>query len=424
MKRIFIFSLALLAAGKSFSQELVEISKMADKKQFAAAKEGIDKYLADPKHAAETNAWYNKGNIYTNYSADPALPAATAYELKVQAFDAYRKTQENTKPLDYLALTQYQPFLILYSGFYNLGANQFNAKDYAGAYLSFKKALDVEDFIKEKKYTYNEINFSGLDTALVLNTGAAARNAKDLANATVYYKKLADANVTGQDFEDTYAYLAGYYYEQKDQANLDAIVAKGKKFYPSNPYWNDIEMDKLTKGGDQSALFAKYEEIYQQNPGNFANDYNYSVELYNSLYTKDGKNADPDAAKAKLTQVLKSAIAADTSIDATVLIMNHLFNWGADYSTAASEVKGAKPEDVKKKKDLNALSLAKLDEVIPYAEKVIAHYQATPPKKTSEKINLKNAANHLSEIYGLKNNPKKAAEYDAIVDGINFQSKP
>ena len=420
MKRIFIFSLVLFTAGKSFSQDLTEINKLADKKQFAAAKEGIDKYLADPKHATEANAWYNKGNIYTNYSADPALPAATAYDLKLQAFDAYKKTQENTKPLDYLALTQYQPYLILYSGFYNLGASQFNAKDYAGAYLSFKKALDLEDFIKEKKYTYNEITFSQLDTALVLNTGAAARNAKDLANATAYYRKLADANVTGPDFEDAYVFLAGYYYEQKDQANLDAIVAKGKKNYPNNTYWNDIEMDKLSKGGDQSALFAKYEELYKQNPNNFANDYNYSVELYNSLYTKDGKNADPEAAKAKLTQVLKSTIAADTTIDATVLMMNHLFNWGADYSSAAIEVKGTKPEDVKKKKDLNTLALAKLDEVIPYAEKVIVRYQATPPKKTTEKINLKNAANHLSEIYGMKNNPKKAAEYDAIVDAIKF----
>lgn len=420
MKRIFIFSLALLTAGKSFSQELVEISKLADKKQFAAAKEGIDKYLANPAHASETNAWYNKGNIYTNYSADPALPAAKAYELKLQAFEAYKKTQENVKPLDYLALTQYQPYLILYSGFYNLGANQFNAKDYAGAYLSFSKALELENFILSKKYTYSEITFSQLDTALVLNTGAAARNAKDLANATVYYKKLADANVTGPDFEDTYAYLAGYYYEQKDQANLDAIVVKGKKYYPANSYWNDIEMDKLSKGGDQSALFAKYEELYQQNPNNFPNDYNYSVELYNSLYTKDGKSSDPEAAKAKLTQVLKSAVGVDTTIDATVLLMNHLFNWGADISTAASEVKGTKPEDVKKKKDLNASSLAKLDEVIPYAEKIIAHYQAVPPKKASEKINLKNAANHLSEIYGLKNNPKKAAEYDAIVDAIKF----
>ena len=420
MKRIFFFSLALAIGSKSFSQDLTEINKLADKKQYVAAKEGIDKYLADPKHATEPNAWYSKGNIYTNYSSDPSLPATTAYELKLGAFDAYKKTQENPKPLDYLQLSNYQPYLILYSGFYNVGADQFNKKDYAGAYQSFKKALDVEDYIMARKYTYNEITFTPLDTALVLNTAAAARNAKDLANATVYYRKLADANVTGPDYEDTYAYLAGYYYENKDQANLDAIVAKGKKYYPGNPYWNDIEMDKLSKGGDQTALFAKYEEMYQKNPNNFANDYNYAVELYNSLYTKDGKNADPLAAKEKLTQVLKSAVAVDTSIDATVLIMNHLFNWGADYSSAAVEVKGTKPEDVKKKKDLNTLSLNKLDEVIPYADKVIAHYKANPPKKTSEKINLKNAANHMSEIYGLKNNPKKAAEYDAIVDAIKF----
>lgn len=419
MKKIIVLSLSLLLGAGLFAQNLEALDALMKKGNYAEAKAGIDKITADPKNADKANVWYYKATVYNNYSNDSTLAAAVAFDLKTEALEAYKKTQLLDKLDVYLKMDSYRPYLYVYSGFYNLGANQFNKKDFEGAYKSFNKALEVKDFILSKKYEYADQKLNIIDTALLMNAGAAAINAKNEAGAVGAYKKLADANVTGPDYENVYLYLSGYYNGKKDDANLQTVLAKGKANYPKNNYWNEIEMDKLTNGGDKGAMFAKYEELYVKNPSNFANDYNYAVELYNSIYGKDAKNTDP-AAKEKLTAVLKSAMAVDTSKDATMLLTNHLFNYAADYSTSAAAIKSIKPEDIKKKKALTALANAKMDEVIPFAEVMVKHYQEKPPVKSSQKINYKNSLDYLSDIYNVKNNPKKAAEYDKIREGIKF----
>ncbi len=419
MKKTAFLFLGLLFGAGLFAQNLEALDALMKKGKYAEAKTGIDNIAADPKNTDKANVWYYKATIYNNYSNDSSLAANVAYDLKTQAFEAYKKTQQFDKLDVYLKIDSYRPYLYVYSGFYNLGANQFNKKDFEGAYKSFNKALEVKDFILSKKYEYADQKLSVTDTTLLMNAGAAAINAKNEEGAAGAYKKLADANVSGPDYENVYLYLAGYYNGKKDEANLQQILTKGKTNYPKNNYWNEVEMDKLSNGTDKAAMFAKYEELYVKNPANFANDYNYGVELYNSIYGKEGKNTDP-AAKEKLTAVLKSAMAVDTTKDATMLLTNHLFNYAADYSTSAAAIKTAKPDDVKKKKELTALANAKMDEVIPYAETMVKYYQEKPPVKSSQKINYKNALDYLSDIYNVKNNPKKAAEYDKMREAIKF----
>ena len=419
MKRLSLILVLLSTAIFSRAQSLDDISKMMTANDFKGAKTAIDTYLADPKNAAKSDGWYFKGRIYNSLSYDKTTPSEDKMAYKTTAYEAMKKTQQLDPEDKRLKLELYRTYLDLYFGFYDLGAGLFNDKKYDPAFDAFVKALEVKDYILSKGYTYTEAKIYKLDTALVLNAAIAATQAKKDDVATTYYRKLVDANVAGKGYEEVYEYLVSYYNTKNDQASLQTLLEKAKMYYPNNDYWSDFEIGSVKKTGNQAALFAKYEEMIAKNPSSFTLTYNYAIELYNSLYGRDAKPVDEQGTKAKLTEVLKKAIANDKGIDATMLMSNHLFNAASDLSIAASTIKGAKPEDVKKKKDLMAASNKLMDDLIPYGESAIKYFEAQPSLKPVQKANFKIVLGYMSDVYNVKKDAKKAAEYDRKKSGIN-----
>lgn len=412
MKRISLIIVLFSAAIFSKAQSLDDISKMMTANDLKGAKNAIDIYLSDPKNAAKPDGWYFKGRIYNSLSYDSAVTPEGKAAYKNTSYDAFKKTQQLDPQDVRLKLEYYKSYLDLYFGFYDLGANLFNAKKYDDAFNAFTKALEIKDYILSKNYIYTEAKIYPLDTALVLNAAIAATQAKKEDVAITYYKKLVDANVAGKGYEEVYEYLVSYYYTKDDQASLQPILAKAKMYYPNNDYWADLEIRAVGKTGDQAALFAKYEEMIAKNPNNFTLAYNYSIELYNSIYGRDAKPGNQEAAKAKLTEILKTAIALDKGNDANMLMANHLFNAASDLSIASSMVKGTKPEDVKKKKDFTAASNKLMDDFIPYGEAAIKYFEAQPTLKPVQKANYRIVLGNMSDVYNAKKDAKKAAEYD------------
>jgi hypothetical protein len=422
MKKVLIFSLSVFVGFTAFAQSIDDIGKLFNAKKYTEAKTAVDKFVADPKNSSNSEGYYYKGKVYNELSKAAETPKQDAYDYKLVAFEAFKKLQLVDK-LDYRMKTdQYLPYLDLYAGMYDLGVNLFNAKNFALAYKSFSKALDLESFILERKYDYDGFKANKLDTSLILNTASAALQSSDTASGIAFYRKITDAGVVTKDYQAVYEFLASYYKSKKDLTNMQAILAKAKVAYPENAYWNELELASLSEGGDKSAMFAKYEELYTKDPTNFVNSYNYSIELYNTIYVKDFQSIDSTMA-AKLTSVLKSAIVKDENNAANMLITNHIYNQAAHYSQRALLIKDgklAKPADVKMKKELNAKATAKMDEMIPYAEKSVSYYAAQPTLKSNQKVSYRTAAGYLSEIYGAKGNVKKAAEYDKISSDIKF----
>ncbi|RZJ86085.1 MAG: hypothetical protein EOO20_19000 [Chryseobacterium sp.] len=422
MKKITC-SFILLGLGIiSFAQKIEDVSKLMEKKQYKEAKASIDKMLTDPKNAADEDVWYYKGRVYNAYSYDSSLSKAERVALKTEALEAFKKNQEIDKKDIRMKLENHISYLDIYGGFYDMGAQQFNAKDYAAAYESFKKANDTKDFILGRKYEYTEAKLNALDTALVLNMAVAAAQAKNDEASIANYTKLIDAGIAGKDYEEVYVVVADHYVRKKDSVNLQKIMEKGKRLYPKNGYWAELELQQLTNAGDKTAIRAKYDALLAEDPTNFPVAYNYAVDLYNELYgnNKTVKPENEEAARTKLTQTIEKAIAADKGIDATVLMANHLFNVGADYSSAQAMVKGTKPEDVKKKADLKAKTVKAMDECLPYALKAETYYAAQPNLKASEKANYQNVLGYLGDIYNIKGDAKKAAEYDKKKAAIKF----
>ncbi|RYY69677.1 MAG: hypothetical protein EOO13_08795 [Chitinophagaceae bacterium] len=398
------------------SQSLDDVNKLLNAEKYAEAKAAIDKHMLDPKNAAKSEAWYFKGRTYNAYSFDKSLNDADKYNYKMQAFEAFKKNQELDKLDIRMKSEMYNSYLNIYASLYDVGAGAFNAKDFESAYNAFKAAQDVENFILSKNYTYTGTKLNALDTGLVLNTAISAMQAKKEEEAIANYRKLTDGNVSGKEYQEVYEYLVDYYNKKGDATNLKVVLDKGKKFYPANEYWADVELEavraEVKKSGDNAPLFAKYEELIATNPSNYLLNFNYSIDQFNQLYVGDKKTIDEDAAKLKLTNTLKAAIDADKGIDASLLMTKHLYNVSSDLSIAANLAKGTKPEDIKKKADLTAKTKVAMAEFLTYGDKVSAYYDGQATLKPVEKAKYKELLTNMSEVYNYLKDPKKMAEVD------------
>lgn len=414
MRRILILCGLFLTGTVANSQNLDDINDLMGKMQYREAKAGIDKYLSNPKKANDAEAYYYKGRIYNSLSHDSTVAQAEQYTLKGEAFEAFKKNQQLDSKDVYLQLETHTSFLDLYYGYYDLGARSYNTKNFQGAIDAFKKAIELENFILDKKYEYQQTSLNRLDTSLVLNIAACAIQQKNEELAIEFYKKLTDANISGADFKEVYQYIVDYYVKKDDQKSLDEILAKAKKMYPNDEYWMDAEIRISSKSGDKNVLYAKYEKLIAENPSSFVLPYNYAVEMYNSLYGKDASNAGDAAMGEKLTATIKKAIANEdkAEITSTMLMCNHLYNMSADLVNNSNMIKGAKPEDVKKRNDMKAVANKSMDECIVFSEMALKYYEAIPSKTAIQKANYKIVLGYLADIYGLKKNPAKAAEYE------------
>ncbi len=412
MKKLVAFFLCALAGLSTMAQNLDQINDMMDKGKFREAKEAIDKYLQDPKKANNAEALYFKGRVYNSLSRDKSAQPSELFGLRSDAFDAFKRNQELDKKDVFMSLETHTSYLDLYLGMYDLGVQEFNNKNYDAAFNAFQKALEIEAYTLAKKYTYSQIKFSALDTSLVMNAAAAGIQAKREDEAMQQYKKITDANVSSDDYRDVYVLLAEYYNKKNDAASLQALVEKGKRLFPKDDYWADVEIRAVSKNGDKDALYAKYESMLAQNPSSFLLAYNYSIEMYNDLYGKDARKQGNLEFSNKLTESIKKAIALEKNDNtATMLMANHLFNMSADLLNASNNVKGNKPDDLKKKASLKTAATKSMDDCIVYSESVMTYTEALPEKSNGHKANYKIAMAYLSDIYNIKGNKVKAAVY-------------
>jgi hypothetical protein len=414
MKKYFALAVLLFAGAAVFGQTLEDINKFMILNQNKKAKELVDKFLTDAKNTGKADAWFYKGRIYNAASKDSGVSPADAMKLKLEAYDAFKKYQTlDAKDVSFKN-ENYVSYFDLYNGFFDLGAKQYNVKNYTGAFDGFKNALMVEEYVRSKNYEYNGYKFPALDTSLIQNTAMAASQAKDEASAIAYYRKLIDAGVAGDQFANIYQYVAEYYLKNKDEASFKAMVEKGRSMYPKDDYWTEVELNAVEKTGNKDALYAKYEELIKRYPNDYKWSYNLAVQMFNELYTGDVKPANPIAMKAKLNEVLKTSIEAqgDKGIDAKMLMTRHAYNDAYDYQDSSKKIKGMKPDDVKKRNDAKNMFLKRVGETIPYGESVVAYYSSQPTLKPVQKANYKIVLDLLSQLYTAKGDLKKAAEYD------------
>ncbi len=417
MKKVFTFFILATIAGTTMAQSVKDIDKFLVLGRWSEADAAVKAFMANPKTSAKPEGWYYKGTVDFNLSNDSALSISQNLAMKTSSFDAYKKYQMLDAKAPNLVEEKYRPYLLLYAGFYDLGAAQFNQKDFTNSYKAFSKALETEEYILSKGYTYEEIKFAAFDTALILNTAIAASQSKDTLNTIRLYSKFLDNSIGGDESMPVYEIVIDHYIKIKDADNANKYIQIAERVFPKNmDLWNEYEV-KLIGKENKEALYAQYDKLLAKDPNNFNTAYNYSVELYNSLYASgETRPADPIATKAKLTSLLQAAMTSDKGIDATMLMTNHLFNIAAEYSVDETNEKVPAKKLERKKKTIEAANA-----VIPYAEKVMAYLNAIAQPTSRQNADKKNVLGYLMDVYSLKGDNKKADEYDKLRRDVKIQ---
>lgn len=417
MKKVFLLML-LAVSLKLSAQDIDEIKKFAYLNQIPQAKEAVDKYLAVEKNAKKPEGWFYKGYIYNELSKDASKTLAESAALKNEAFEALKKYRTIDPKAELLTEQNNSQLFQLYSGYTtDIGVKAYEAKDPAAAFEGFKKALEVHDYIYSNNIAgINGYKFPAIDTIITLYAGISANEAKMPDEGAVYYKKLADANVGDQQYIDIYQTLAEYYKNKKDKAAFLEILDKGRKLYPKNDeYWTALEIEDAVTGVAKPAVFKNYEELMAKHPDNYIVPYNYSVELYHYIYSDETKNTNTGEYKAKLVETIKKAIANKSTVEANFLAANFLYNNSIDISEEARKIKAVKPEDVKRKKAMDADANKTMNDAIPFAENVVSVFPTVQKPKATEKANYRQALTILKNIYEVKKDAAKIASYEKLL---------
>jgi len=414
-KTIFITALlaiiTFVAGAQSVDDALKQLGKNNDK-----AKEAIDKLTADP-NSKNAEAWYAKAQVYNALATDDKFKTSVpdAYE---QAFEAFKKAYDIDPNNKRMLLDLYKTAFVAYEGVANKAAAAYQANNMAAAFDSYKKTIDYGDYLKSKNLSYSGYSVPKLDTGMVFMAGYTAMKLDKSDEATNYFSKIAEAKIGKEaDYIIPYQFLSFQYKTKKDEANFKKYTTLGRQVYPNDPYFVTIKLDWARDNNNYPDLFSAYEELMAMQPDSLNTTLAYASEMFDYLYIKnpDKKPADYDAVAAKIENNIKRTLSKDYDPLSSNLIIGQLYyNQGLDQVTESDKIKGTKPDDLKKKKDLKTSAVAKYDLSIPYTEKVasILEQKGVASLNAKEKHTLKNMYIMLGDMYTAKGNKIKSDEYD------------
>jgi hypothetical protein len=406
MRKLLLTVLLASPFTMLFAQKVEDVEEKFSKGKVDEAKEKIDKIMADPKNKDNSRAWYWKGKVYTELArldSTNTLP----YDAAAEAFDAYKRYQALDQKNLLMAIEQNVGLFQLYDMHYNKGIKFYNDKDYAKSFTKMKRAMELEEYIAKKGFSYNGFSFPALDTQLINLTASAGFLAKNEDEAIPYFEKLADAKIKDKEYKEVYGVLAEYYLKKKDP-KADKYLALGKELYPDNDYWISLEFGD--PGTDTVKRFARYEEMIQKYPGNYALAMDYAIELFNYTYANEKKPADYADRQEKLASALTKALSAKSTAIANFVMSQHIYNQIYDLEDMQRAIRGTTAADTKKKADIKAKLDVKYEELQKYASAAYDLYSAQT-LKAQDKANLRKVIDELVDYYSRKNQQDKVALY-------------
>ena len=432
MKKLFISLLFTCFVTMIFAQDLKKAKSYLDAKQLDKAKTEIDAYVA--KSPSDAEGYYMKAKIYEQIAASAQYKSLIPGDARQEALDAFKKAMTDTANPKVILLAlkdQYAPIFNLYTGYYEAGANAFNTAAPSGDKAGFGNAMDffikannVGQYIAAKKWSL----IPAVDTMLVLNIGKAALNAGKTDTAKVYFLKLADANIYGTKdggannaaFDLPYQWLTLHYKDAKDEANMMKYSSLGKKFFPNDDNFDLFLLDYYRDKKDNVALFAKHNELIAKSPDSLMYHLNYANDIFGYLYNGDAGvvvNNKEALQKTLAEQLEKAHTINPDNVVTNWLYAQFYYNKGIDTRDEALKIKSTKPEDVKKKADLNAEAKVNFNKAIPYADKALSTLETS--YKKSDKSRYKTIVDLMQKIYQSLNQNDKVKLYQDKYDAAD-----
>lgn len=417
MKRVLLTAAMAVAGTVLFAQDVKKTKEFLTANDLEKAKSSIDATLANPKNAKNPEAWWLKAKVYSALAQYPNPKQPNTFENRNTALEAIKKLQEVDKNQAQILMTmdQYKPVYDLYTTSFEESADKYNQEKYPEALEAFKNTSVYGDYIFGQGWGLYK-----LDTTLTYYTALSALNAKKDDDAVKYFSKLADAKVGGKpEMATSYRYLAKYYYDKKDEANMMKYINTGKELYPKDDYLPLLELDFVRDKGDKNALYKKYEEMIAANPENSELMWEYGNELFAETHVPDASKRPANYAEnlKKIEDLYtKAANLKPENSDIWLSLGKHYYNQALFKEDEVRAIKGTKPEDVKKKADLSAEIAALADKSIVPLEKVYNMFDSQGKLKTHDKSNYKSACSLLNYAYGIKKDKAKADMYQKKYD--------
>lgn len=417
MQRFLLSLLVLLGSSSLFAQSIEDIEGQLAKGELDKAKTSVDEFLKKEKNATKPDGWWYKGVIYNEIAKSDKYKSLVP-DGRMEAFNAFKKYYELDSKAVRATLEQHVRLFDIYNQYFDMGVKSFNDSKFDDAYINFKNAYSVEEYVSGKGYEYNGFKFPSFDTTLIQNIALSALKANKNDDAAIYYKKIADQNVIGEDFLGVYDWMIKYYDKKGDAANKEKYFQLARQLYP-NTAWYEEELREVDPK-DKKALFAKYEELLPKYPKEYFLHYNYAVELFNYADISDPRPADHKDMQVRLENVLKTAIDLDkTKPEANFLMAVHYYNMIYDIQDEQKAIKTNTAADQKKKADIVARAKETADKMIPYAMAAIDTYAGKEKLKASEKGNYKKLVGYVADAYEVKGDKAKTEEYRKKGDTIN-----
>ncbi len=418
MKKYVLATMMVLGSLYGSSQELPkEIRFNIELKQFDKAKDALDKYIADPKNAANALANYYKAFVYSSLARDPKKTVAESKTLNEQAFAALKKYAELDLKAPLTKEESNSTLFNIYFSFYDLGVKFYNEKNFQESYNLFKNSLDVHDYgVDNKLNGPGTLKFAVHDTDLVWNLAVLANELKKKEDALIYYKKIADADLKDEKYITAYEELILKYKREKNAELFNKYNAAAKRHYPIDiPYWEMKEIEFALGDLQDEALLNKYEELTKVLPNNYVVFYNYAIEIDKFISSDASKGKDANAINAyrtRIEELYKKAVSIKSTLEGNLQLANLYYSKTFDLQERIAKIKGTKPAELKVKNDLIAESKALSLASIPYAEEAVRLLGELKTYKFTDKSNFKLVLEILSHAYKSSGNAAKLAEVE------------
>lgn len=415
MRKLLLSVVFAALISTAFSQKIEDIQGLYSKGKYTDAKAAVDKFLSDPKNQNNATAWYYKGKIYAELARQDSANTLT-YDAPKEAFEAFKKYQQLDPKNVFMLADQNVGLFQVYDIYYNRGVRYYNDKSYDKSFDNLKNAMDLEDYISKKGFSYNNFTFPALDTQLVNLTASSAYLAKKEDESIPYFQRLADAKISAKNYKEVYGLLGQYYNNKGNAALADKYISLGKQFYPDNDYWVGIEFGPMPTNKD--SIMMRYQQMLQKYPDNYSLNMDYAIELFNSLYSVDKKPADYATRQQKLQSVLTKTISINSTALANFVMSQHIYNEIYDVEDALRAVKGNAPAEAAKRRSLNAQRDKLYEEMYPYAQKAYDLYSQETTMKTADKVNYRKVINELIDYYDRKKQADKVTFYQGKLKSL------
>lgn len=241
------------------------------------AKKLIDEAMQHEACKDYDKGYFTKGQIYQAIFESPVADYKkldpNALDVALEAYNKVIQLDEKKKFTEKLE-GQFKNLIIDYT---NKAIEYYNADNFAAAFKTFEKVLDLEH---SPIITQN--NPAVVDTAVIFNAAIAAQRSENYADAEKYYRQALQYNY---NLSQTYPFLAAVLKVQGKEEEALQFLQKGYELFPSNSAML-VELINYYLNSDAQKAVEYLDKAIEQDPTN-ASYYRAKGVLYEKLQQMD-----------------------------------------------------------------------------------------------------------------------------------------